>query len=92
MLRRYSLLIEIKERRLGKKCVVTFHSTHYALKSERVLKKAKYNIKLVPVPRQFSSNCGLALQFDCDNKDIFLDLFKKNKVEVEALHSSDEEL
>ncbi|MHC4184005.1 MAG: DUF3343 domain-containing protein [Planctomycetota bacterium] len=71
---------------MGKQCVVTFHSTHYALKSERVLKKAKYNIKLVPVPRQFSSNCGLALQFECDRTDEFMDLFKKNRVEIEALH------
>ena len=71
---------------LGKQCVITFHSTHYALKSERVLKRAKYNTKLVPVPRQFSSNCGLALQFDCDKVDEFLELFKKNKVDIEKLH------
>jgi len=73
--------------RLGtQKCVITFHSTHYALKSERVLKKAKYNIKLVPVPRQFSSNCGLALQFDCENGDVFKELFAANKVEIEEFH------
>jgi len=71
---------------LANGCVVTFNATHYALKAERVLKKARYNVKLIPVPRQFSSNCGLALQFDCNIKDIVVKLFEEQKVKVHGIH------
>ena len=67
-------------------CVVTFDATHYALKAERVMKKAKYNVKLIPVPRQFSSNCGLALQFDCQIKETLEKMFEQEHVKVHGIH------
>jgi len=67
-------------------CVVTFDATHYALKAERVMKKAKYNVKLIPVPRQFSSNCGLALQFDCPIRETLEKLFEQEHVKVHGIH------
>jgi Fe-S oxidoreductase len=66
--------------------VVTFNATHYALKAERVLKKAKYNVKLIPVPRQFSSNCGLALQFNCAARDDVVRIFEEQHVKVHGIH------
>ena len=67
-------------------CVVTFDATHYALKAERVMQKAKYNVKLIPVPRQFSSNCGLALQFDCQIRETLEKLFEQEHVKVHGIH------
>ncbi len=67
-------------------CVVTFDATHYALKAERVMKKAKYNVKLIPVPRQFSSNCGLALQFDCQIRETLEKMFEQEHVKVHGIH------
>ncbi len=67
-------------------CVVTFNATHYALKAERVLKKAKYTVKLIPVPRQFSSNCGLALQFNCAFKEDVVSIFEGQHVKVHGIH------
>lgn len=67
-------------------CVVTFNATHYALKAEKVLKKAKHIVKLVPVPRQFSSNCGLALQFDCSTKAEIVKIFEEQHIKVHGIH------
>ena len=39
--------------------VFTFYSTHLALDFEKNLED-KFKIKLIPVPRQISSSCGLA--------------------------------
>lgn len=44
--------------------VVLFHTTSSAMRAEKVLMKEGYSIKLIPTPRQFSSDCGIALQFD----------------------------
>jgi len=67
-------------------CVVTFDATHYALKAERVLKKERMVVKLIPVPRQLSSNCGLALHFDCSFKDQIVDIFEKQHIKVHGIH------
>jgi hypothetical protein len=74
---------------LEKQCVATFNATHYALRAEKVCKKERYAVKLVPVPRQFSSNCGLALQFDCPEKESLLKLFEEKKVKIHAVHELD---
>jgi hypothetical protein len=43
--------------------VILFSSTQAAIRAEKVLKQAGLTIKLVPTPRQFSSDCGVALRF-----------------------------
>ncbi len=44
---------------------VLFHTQSAALKAERALQKAGVAIKLVPTPRDLSSDCGVAVRFDC---------------------------
>lgn len=43
--------------------VVLFHSTSHALQAEKVAQEAGLGIKLIPVPRQLDSGCGLGLRF-----------------------------
>lgn len=42
--------------------VAIFHSIHRVLKAEKVLKEAGVDFTLIPVPRQLTSDCGLALR------------------------------
>lgn len=42
--------------------VAIFHSIHRVLKAEKVLKAAGVDFMLIPVPRQLTSDCGLALR------------------------------
>ena len=44
-------------------CVAIFHSIHRVMKAEKVLKAEKLEVLLIPVPRQLSSDCGLAIRF-----------------------------
>jgi hypothetical protein len=48
----------------GAQLVVTFPSTHQALKFERDSKARKLSFQLMPVPRQISASCGLAAKVD----------------------------
>ena len=44
--------------------IATFHSTHSVLKAEKTLKGAGLaNVRLVPVPSQVSSDCGVTVRF-----------------------------
>jgi hypothetical protein len=44
-----------------KKCYFTFPTTHQAIRAEKILVKTKREFKIVPVPREISSSCGVAL-------------------------------
>ena len=42
--------------------VITFTSTHQAIKFERML-LPNFDIELIPTPREVSASCGLSLKF-----------------------------
>jgi hypothetical protein len=44
--------------------VVLFHTSTAALRAEKILKQAGFEVKLVPVPRELSSDCGISLRFN----------------------------
>ena len=52
--------------------VAIFHSIHKVLKAEKLLKQAKVDFLLIPVPRQLTSDCGLALRFSPEAGDRLL--------------------
>jgi len=41
--------------------VFTFPSSHYALKAEKTCKDAGICVVLIPLPRELSADCGVAL-------------------------------
>lgn len=62
--------------------VVLFHSSSMALRAEKVLKTAGFTIKLIPTPRQLSSDCGISLQFHWDEQEPIQELLQRSGVEV----------
>lgn len=48
--------------------VVLFHTTTSALRAEKLAQKAGMRVKLIPTPRELSSDCGIALRFDLDDR------------------------
>jgi len=67
--------------------VVIFHSTSAALRSEKLLKGAGLTVKLVPTPREFSSDCGLALRFAWDRAEEVRSLLEAAHVDIRAIHA-----
>jgi hypothetical protein len=47
--------------------VALFYSTSGAIRSEKLAKQAGLTVKLIPVPRHLSSDCGVCLR--CESKD-----------------------
>lgn len=73
-------------------CVVTFHTTQQPLVFEKTLKKKGLTIKLMPVPRQVSSSCGIAARVDCNQKEKILSICKENNIEIEGFHKIEKTL
>ena len=69
--------------------VLLFHTTSSALRAEKVLQRAGLTVKLIPTPREFSSDCGIALRFDWSWRDRITTLLEEARVEIDALHFLD---
>ena len=54
--------------------VAIFHSIHRILKAEKILKQAAVDFLLIPVPRQLTSDFGLALRFSPETRDELLEI------------------
>ena len=54
--------------------VAIFHSIHRVMKAEKILKARKLEMLLIPVPRQLTSDCGLAIRYA-----------EKDRLEIEAV-------
>jgi Protein of unknown function (DUF3343) len=64
--------------------VMLFKAVSYVLKAEKILKKEGLPHKLIPVPKNISSDCGICLRFEpaMQNK---IEAALLNKVEVEEI-------
>jgi len=67
--------------------VVLFHSTAHALRAEKVLGQAGVKIKMIPTPRQLSSDCGMALRFGRIDGERVAVVLKENRVPTNGIHA-----
>ncbi len=62
--------------------ILTFINSHEAMKEEDSLKKRGLTLKMIPTPREISSECGFSIKIDSDNDDITRQLTEKeNSIE-----------
>ncbi len=66
--------------------VVLFHTSSAALRAEKTLLKAGLIVKLVPTPREFSSDCGMALRIAWRDGEQALALLNSANIEVSSVH------
>jgi hypothetical protein len=66
--------------------LITFYSSHHALRAEKILKQHGLNVLLVPGPREISPNCGVALQFEYRLHPSVKTILVSNHVCFEAFH------
>lgn len=69
--------------------VILFHTTSAVMRAEKLLIIAGYDTKLIPTPRQFSSDCGIALRFDWNQLEQVKTVLEINKVEFDTLYPLD---
>jgi hypothetical protein len=66
--------------------VVLFHTSSAALRAEKILAQARLVVKLIPTPREFSSDCGIALRFAWNDSARVKELLDAARVEVAGIH------
>lgn len=66
--------------------VVLVYSTSYALRAEKVLEDAGIACKLIPVPRQLSSDCGVCVRVRRADREATRRALEAAGVEIEGIH------
>jgi len=66
--------------------VFLFYSTQGAIKAERALLRAGLAVKLIPTPRQLSSDCGTALRCAWADADAAVAALEAAHVVYESVH------
>ena len=66
--------------------VVLFYSISAALRTEKLCKEENMRIKLVPIPRQLSSDCGVCLRFTRQDEQAIRRILDTDKIEIQGIH------
>lgn len=71
---------------MNSKIVVTFSSSHQALRAEECFLNEKIDFELIPTPREISAECGFALLIYNSEADRLYNICRKNKVNIDGIY------
>ena len=66
--------------------VILFPSIHFVLQAEKMIKGKGFSIDLIPVPRQLSSDCGICMLIEWEQKEILYTLLEGGGVKIEGVY------
>jgi hypothetical protein len=62
------------------KIIIVFHSTHDAINAERMCLRSGLRCQAIPVPREITAECGIALEVNPEDKIAVQSLFEKENI------------
>lgn len=65
--------------------LITFKSTHYALRGEEVFEEEDMDFKTIPTPREVSHSCGLSLLFFLEDLDRVKRIIEERDLAIDGL-------
>ena len=75
------------ENEMSDRAVALFHSSNYAMWAADVLKQNNIAHKLIPVPRELSSDCGYCVEIDCEHISKVRELLTSEKIEFDRIET-----
>ena len=66
--------------------VVTFESTHHAIKGEKILKEHEIEHRMIPTPRAITRSCGLSAKFELKDLKELRKLFIEGQVAMTGIY------
>ena len=67
-------------------CAAVVETIHYVIKGEKILKQVGLRIDVIPVPREISSDCGMALEFSCQDRHRVEQLLGEENITVVGIY------
>ena len=70
--------------------VVLFHNSSSAMRCEALCKKAGIKVRLVPTPRELSSDCGVSLRFPWERREEVVEILEKAHIATQGVFENPE--
>lgn len=71
------------------KSVFLFSSIHYVMRAEKLLKGGGIKVDLIPVPREISSDCGVAIEISGESEEKALLILRENRISMTECYTKD---
>jgi len=71
------------------KSVFLFESVHRVMGAEKILKERGIQVDLIPVPREISTDCGVAVELSKESEEKALLILEENKMSMTACYTKD---
>ncbi len=65
--------------------IILFHSTNYAIWAQNLLKENNIDCKMIPVPRDLSSDCGYCVRISPEDSEQAEKILNDNDVEFDSV-------
>ena len=69
---------------MEKMYIVSFNSTHHAIRSEKIMEENGL-IRTLPTPREIAASCGISIKFEYDKLEEVKKILKDNGIEYRGL-------
>lgn len=66
--------------------IISFNSTHHAIRMEKLLSDCGLKIMTLPTPREIAASCGLSIKFELEDLDIINKIMEENSVERRGIY------
>jgi len=73
------------------KCVLLFESVYQVMRAEKILMGKGFPVDLIPVPRQISSDCGVAIEFPGEKREEVLSQLEGSRLSIVGFYTRDPE-
>ncbi|MDR0879657.1 MAG: DUF3343 domain-containing protein [Clostridioides sp.] len=66
--------------------IISFNSTHHAMRSEKLLQNTEIHIKILPTPREISASCGLSIMFSIEDIDLVKKTLDDSEIDFKGIY------
>lgn len=61
--------------------IISFNSTHHAIRCEKLLLEGGLKVLTLPTPREIAASCGLSIKFELEDMDKVIEIMNNNEIE-----------
>lgn len=66
--------------------LVVFNCTHAAIKAEKELLLAEIKVRIIPVPRQITADCGISIKVNTADLDLVKKVIEDKNIQVSGYY------
>lgn len=65
--------------------IVSFNSTHHAIRTDKILSEKGITSTTLPTPREITASCGISIRFLFDDIEKVSEILKENNIEYKGI-------